>query len=40
MLYEAKARDGALFHNVELFRFRGDRVASIEVFFGRPAHTD
>lgn len=37
VLYDAKGKDGTLFRNVEIFRRRGDRILSIEVFFGRPA---
>ena len=36
VLYEGKSRKGAMFRNVELFHFAGDRVRSIEVFFGLP----
>lgn len=34
VLYRCETRDGKTFRNVELHRFRGDRLASVEVFFG------
>lgn len=33
--YRAEKRDGASFRNMESFRFRGERIASVEVYFGR-----
>jgi ketosteroid isomerase-like protein len=33
-LYRAATTDGKEFRNTEFFRFRGDRLASVEVFFG------
>lgn len=36
VLYDGKARNGKTFHNVEFFRFDGDRIRSVDVFFGRP----
>ncbi len=35
--YRADKRDGGSFRNVEVIRFHGDRVASVEVYFGRDA---
>jgi ketosteroid isomerase-like protein len=32
--YRCVARDGKSFRNTEFFRFEGDRVQSIEVYFG------
>lgn len=32
--YETEGKPGGAFRNTELFRFDGDRIASIEVFFG------
>src|SRR5215218_11342403 len=32
--YEAERIDGTRFRNTEVFRFAGDRVASVEVYFG------
>jgi len=36
VLYEGKAKSGAMFRNVELFQFGGDGIRSVEVFFGLP----
>lgn len=35
--YRADKRDGGAFRNVEVIRFHGDRIASVEVYFGRDA---
>ena len=35
--YRAEKQDGGAFRNVEVIRFHGDRVASVEVYFGRDA---
>lgn len=35
--YRADKRDGGSFRNVEVIRFHGDRIASVEVYFGRDA---
>ncbi|CAN7425218.1 nuclear transport factor 2 family protein [Rhizobium sp. LjRoot98] len=35
--YRADKRDGGAFRNVEIIRFHGDRIASVEVYFGRDA---
>jgi ketosteroid isomerase-like protein len=32
--YEGKSEHGVTFRNAEFFRFVGDRIASVEVFFG------
>jgi hypothetical protein len=32
--YEATRRDGTRFRNTEIFGFDGDRIATIEVYFG------
>jgi ketosteroid isomerase-like protein len=32
--YEATRADGTRFRNTELFGFAGDRIASVEVYFG------
>jgi ketosteroid isomerase-like protein len=32
--YEATRKDGTRFRNTEIFGFDGDRIASIEVYFG------
>jgi ketosteroid isomerase-like protein len=32
--YEAERTDGTRFRNTEVFRFDGERVASVEVYFG------
>lgn len=37
--YDGTSVQGATFRNVELFRFDGELIRSVEVFFGRPAHT-
>ena len=37
VVYWGQARNGSRFRNTELFRLDGDRVRSVEVFFGRPA---
>ena len=34
VLYEAKLKAGGTIRNVEYMRFRGDRLASVEVYFG------
>ena len=36
VLYETKSKSGDVQRNVELLRFKGDRLASVEVFLGRP----
>ncbi|MBX4908241.1 MULTISPECIES: nuclear transport factor 2 family protein [Rhizobium] len=33
--YRAEKLDGTSFANMESIRFRGDRIASVEVYFGR-----
>ncbi|MBB3539856.1 MULTISPECIES: nuclear transport factor 2 family protein [unclassified Rhizobium] len=33
--YRAEKHDGGAFRNMEVLRFRGDKVASVDVFFGR-----
>jgi hypothetical protein len=33
--YRAEKLDGGAFRNVELMRFEGDRIAEINVYFGR-----
>ena len=35
--YRAEKLDGGAFRNVEVIRFHGDRIASVEVYFGRAA---
>ncbi len=35
--YRAVKRDGGAFRNMEALRFEGDRLASVEVYFGRDA---
>ncbi len=35
--YRADKWDGGAFRNVEVIRFHGDRIASVEVYFGRDA---
>ncbi|WP_426129764.1 nuclear transport factor 2 family protein [Pararhizobium sp. PWRC1-1] len=35
--YRAEKQDGSAFRNVEVIRFHGDRIASVEVYFGRDA---
>ena len=32
--YEATRADGTRFRNTEIFGFAGDRIASVEVYFG------
>jgi ketosteroid isomerase-like protein len=34
VVYETEGKPGGTFHNAELFRFHGDRIRSIDVFFG------
>ena len=34
VLYETEGKPGGTFRNTELFRFEGDRIRSIDVFFG------
>ena len=34
IVYETEGKPGGTFHNAELFRFRGGRIRSIDVFFG------
>lgn len=34
VIYETEGKTGGTFHNAELFRFAGDRIRSIDVFFG------
>jgi ketosteroid isomerase-like protein len=38
VLYESKSTSGNVQRNVELLRFRGNRLASVEVFMGRPPY--
>ncbi|PDT14381.1 DUF4440 domain-containing protein [Rhizobium sp. J15] len=33
--YRAEKLDGGSFHNMESFHFRGEKIASVEVYFGR-----
>jgi ketosteroid isomerase-like protein len=33
--YRAEKHDGGAFRNMEVLRFRGDRIASVDVYFGR-----
>lgn len=33
--YRAEKRDGGSFGNIESLRFRGDKIAAVEVYFGR-----
>jgi ketosteroid isomerase-like protein len=33
--YRAEKRDGGSFRNIESLRFRGDKIASVDVYFGR-----
>jgi ketosteroid isomerase-like protein len=33
--YRAVKRDGGAFRNIETLRFEGDKLASVEVYFGR-----
>jgi ketosteroid isomerase-like protein len=33
--YRAIKRDGGAFRNMETFRFKGDKVAAVDVYFGR-----
>ncbi|WP_283195022.1 nuclear transport factor 2 family protein [Rhizobium sp. AN80A] len=35
--YRAVKREGGAFRNIETLRFRGDRLAAVEVYFGREA---
>ncbi|KRB50100.1 ketosteroid isomerase [Rhizobium sp. Root708] len=35
--YRAVKRDGGAFRNMETLRFKGDKVAAVEVYFGRDA---
>ena len=35
--YRAEKQDGGAFRDVEVIRFHGDRIASVEVYFGRDA---
>jgi ketosteroid isomerase-like protein len=35
--HRAEKQDGGAFRNVEVIRFHGDRIASVEVYFGRDA---
>ena len=34
MTYEVVAKDGKRFRNTEFFRFDGDKISSIDVYFG------
>lgn len=34
VIYETEGKQGGTFHNAELLRFAGDRIRSIDVFFG------
>ncbi|MDB4951513.1 MAG: ketosteroid isomerase-like protein [Gemmatimonadetes bacterium] len=34
VLYQTDGKRGGTFRNTELFRFRGDQLVSVEVFFG------
>jgi hypothetical protein len=40
ILYEGQAQNGEMIRNSEFIRFAGERILSIEVFFGRPTDTD
>lgn len=33
--YRAEKLDGSSFHNIENLRFRDDKIASVDVYFGR-----
>ncbi|RDJ14336.1 nuclear transport factor 2 family protein [Rhizobium grahamii] len=33
--YRAEKHDGGAFRNMEVLRFKGDKVASVDVYFGR-----
>ncbi|WP_028749159.1 nuclear transport factor 2 family protein [Rhizobium mesoamericanum] len=33
--YRAEKRDGGAFRNMEVLRFRDERIASVDVYFGR-----
>jgi ketosteroid isomerase-like protein len=35
--YRAEKNDGTAFRNMEMLRFRGDRIISVDVYFGRSA---
>lgn len=35
--YRAVKHDGSAFRNMESFRFRGEKIVSVEVYFGREA---
>jgi ketosteroid isomerase-like protein len=39
VVYEGHRRAGSWFRNTEMMRISGDRIASVEVFFGLPPHT-
>lgn len=39
VLYEGKAKNGAMFRNTELFRVENGQIRSVEVFFGLPPQT-
>ncbi|MGI4847575.1 MAG: nuclear transport factor 2 family protein [Janthinobacterium lividum] len=34
--YDGETADGSLLHNTELMEFEGDKLRSVDVFFGRP----
>lgn len=40
VLYETEGKPGGTFRNAELFRFEGDEIQSIDVFFGFVPKTD
>jgi ketosteroid isomerase-like protein len=39
VVYEGHSAAGSWFRNTEMLRIAGDRIASVEVFFGLPPHT-
>jgi ketosteroid isomerase-like protein len=39
VLYEGRRKGGSWFRNTELLHITGEKIASVEVFFGLPPHT-
>jgi len=39
VVYEGRSKTGSWFRNTEMLRIAGDKIASVEVFFGLPPHT-
>jgi SnoaL-like domain len=39
VLYDGRSKPGVYFRNVEVFKFVGEQIRSVEVFFGLPPHT-